>query len=94
MNKIFKDQIDRNIKVYVDDMLVKSRATPDHIANLQETFDIVHRFQMSLNLAKYTFGVTSGKFFRFMVLQRGIEINFEKIKTILEMTPSRMVKEV
>ena len=42
VNKIFKNQIDCNIEVYVNDMLVKSRATPDHIADLQEIFDILH----------------------------------------------------
>ncbi|XP_073106351.1 uncharacterized protein [Elaeis guineensis] len=42
VDKIFKDQLDLNMKVYVDDMLVNSRTILDHIADLQETFDTLH----------------------------------------------------
>nr|XP_010942832.1 uncharacterized protein LOC105060721 [Elaeis guineensis] len=94
VNKIFKDQLGRNMKAYVDDMLLKSRTTPDHIADLQETFNTLHRFQMKLNLAKCAFEVTTSKFFRFMISQRGIETNPKKIKVILEMMPSRTIEEV
>ena len=67
MNKIFKDQIDRNMEVYIDDMLVKSHTTPDYITDLQETFNTLCRFQKQLNPTKCTFGVSCEKFFRFMV---------------------------
>ena len=49
---------------------------------------------MKLNLGKCAFGVTAGKFLGFMVSQRGIEVNPDKIRAILEMTPPRNVKEV
>ena len=67
VDKMFKNQLDRIIKVYVDDMLVKSCTISDHIADLQETFDTLHRFQMRLNLAKCAFRVTVGKFLGFMI---------------------------
>ena len=38
VNKIFKEQIDRNMEVYVDDMLVKSKSSMNHVADLEETF--------------------------------------------------------
>ena len=40
------------------------------------------------------FGVTTGKFLGFMVSQRGIEVNLEKVRTILELEPPRTVKAV
>ena len=49
---------------------------------------------MKLNLGKCTFGVTAGKLLGFMVSQRGIEANPDKIRAIMEMTPLRNVKEV
>ncbi|XP_073113099.1 uncharacterized protein [Elaeis guineensis] len=94
VDKTFKDQLGHNMEAYVDDMLVKSRVVPDHISDLQKTFDILHRFQIRLNPAKYAFGVTVEKFFGFMISQRGIEVNPEKNRVILEMTPSRIVREV
>ena len=49
---------------------------------------------MRLNPAKCVFGVSSSKFLGFMVLQRGIKANPEKVKAILDMTSPRSVKEV
>ena len=49
---------------------------------------------MKLNPSKCVFGVTAGKFLGFMVSQRGIEVNPEKVRAILELEPSRTVKTV
>ena len=61
MNKMFVQQIGRNVQVYIDDMLVKSRREEDHLKDLRETFDILHSYNMKLNLRKCTFRVTAGK---------------------------------
>ena len=92
--KMFAQQIGRNVQVYVDDMLVKSRREEDHLEDLKETFDTFRSYNMKLNLGKCTFGVTARKFLGFMVSQRGIEANPDKIRAIMEMTPPRSVKEV
>ena len=91
---MFSRQIGRNMEVYVDDMLVKSKKVEQHLDDLRETFDILRKYQMRLNPAKYVFEVSSGKFLGFMVSQRGIEANPEKFKAILDMTSLRSVKEV
>uniref|UniRef100_A0A2N9FP12 Uncharacterized protein n=1 Tax=Fagus sylvatica TaxID=28930 RepID=A0A2N9FP12_FAGSY len=91
---MFHDQIGRNVEVYVDDMLVKSKKDEDHLADLKETFQALRRYNMKLNPAKCVFGVSSGKFLSFMVSQHGIEANPDKIKAILEMSPPKTVKEV
>ena len=49
---------------------------------------------MKLNPDKCAFGVLLGKFLGFMVSQRGVEANLDKIRAILEMTPLMIVKEV
>ena len=49
---------------------------------------------MKLNPAKCVFGVASGKFLGFMVSQRGIEVNPEKVQAIINMTSPKIVKEV
>lgn len=79
VNIIFKDQIGRNMEVYVDDMLVKNHASKSHVDDLAKIFTILRKYQMKLNLAKCIFGVTSGKFLVFMVSHQGIEANSEKI---------------
>ena len=79
INKIFKEQIDRNMEVYMDDILVKSKATEYHITDLEKTFSTLRHFQMKLNPSKCAFGITSNEFFGFMMLQRRIEANSKKI---------------
>ncbi|XP_077215791.1 uncharacterized protein LOC143850422 [Tasmannia lanceolata] len=58
--------IGRNMEVYVDDMLVKSRSAQDHVSDLKETFEVLRQRSMKLNPTKCTFGVSSGKFLGFM----------------------------
>ena len=78
----------------MDYMLVKSLQEDDHSSELQETFDALRTYNMKLNPSKYIFGVTVGKFLGFMVSHRGIEVNPEKVRAIMELSPPKMVKEV
>ena len=94
MNKMFHNQIGQNVEVYIDDMLVKTKDEANHLEDLEETFETLCQYRMKLNPSKCIFGVSSGKFLGFMVSQRGIEANSDKIKAVLEMTPPRTVKEV
>ena len=49
---------------------------------------------MKLNPSKCVFGVASGKFLGFMVSQRGIEANPEKVQAIINMVSPKTIKEV
>ena len=66
----------------------------DHLCDLQETFNTLRSYNMKLNPSKCVFGVTAGKFLGFMASQRGIEVNLEKVRAILELEPPRTVKAV
>ena len=91
---MFSEQIGRNTEVYVDDMLIKSKEELTHLDDLKETFTTLRQYQMKLNPSKCAFGVVSGKFLEFMVSQRGIEANSEKVQAIINMTSPKTVKEV
>ena len=94
VNKMFNKQIGRNMEIYVDDMLVKSKEELTHLDDLKETFTSLKKYQMKLNLSKCVLGVASGKFLGFMVSQKGIEANPEKVQAIINMASPRTVKEV
>ncbi|GKV49226.1 hypothetical protein SLEP1_g55988 [Rubroshorea leprosula] len=91
---IFKLQIDRNIEVYVDDMIVTSVRAEDHIADLSETFQNLRRAQMKLNPLKCTFAIESGKFLRCVVSKKRIEVNPEKVQAVQQMEPPKTIKDV
>ena len=68
-------------------MLVKSRWEDNHLEDLKETFDSLCSYNMKLNPSKCTFEVTAGKFLGFMVSQKGIEVDLDKIQAIGDGTP-------
>ncbi|KAK0578013.1 hypothetical protein LWI29_003667 [Acer saccharum] len=94
VNRIFAWQIGRNMEVYVDDMLTKSTTVEKHSEDLKETFDILRKYKMKLNLSKCVFGVLSGRFLGFQVHQRGIEVNPEKIKALEGMASPKTLKDI
>ena len=94
VNKMFSNQIRRNMEVYVDDMLVKSKEKLTHLDDLREMFATLRQYQMKLNPSKCAFGVVSGMFLGFMMSQKGIEANPEKVRALLDMASPKTVKEV
>jgi hypothetical protein len=90
VNKMFARQIGRTMEVYLDDMLVKSVKAADQ----EEMFLILREYRMKLNPSKCAFGVSSGKFLGFLVSQRGIEANPEKIKALLDMESPKTIKDI
>ena len=75
MTKMFELQLDKNVKVYIDDMVVKSKLLSEHLTDLASIFEILRRHKLRLNASKCSFGVGSGKFLGYMVTHRGIEVN-------------------
>ncbi|KAL2232807.1 UNVERIFIED_CONTAM: Ribonuclease HI [Sesamum indicum] len=82
------------MKVYVDDMLVKSKRSQDHLKHLEQAFSIMRSYGMKLNPDKCTFGVGAGKFLGYMVSERGIEANPEKIQAIMSLRSPTTIKDV
>lgn len=82
VNRMFKQQICQNMVVYVDNLLVKSKKADSHLMNLREAFLVLRRYQTKLNLAKCAFGVESKNFLGFMVSERGIKANLEKVESL------------
>ena len=82
------------MEAYVDNMLVKSNSVSQYIADLEETLSTLRRQGMRLNPTKYIFRASLGKFLGFIVSQRGIEANPDKINAMLDLPPSRTIKEI
>ena len=94
MTRMFEPQLGKSIKIYVDDMVVKSKVVSEHIGDLGSTFNVLRKHKLCLNASKCSFGVGSGKFLGYMVTHRGIEINPDQIKVINDLKPLRNSKEV
>ena len=94
MTRMFESQLGKNIEIYIDDMVVKSKEESGHINDLGNIFEILRKRKLRLNASKCSFGVGSGKFLGFMVTHRGIEVNPNQIKAINNLQPPRNPKKV
>ncbi|KAI3455044.1 hypothetical protein Pfo_011707 [Paulownia fortunei] len=65
-----------------------------HVDNLAEAFGVLRRYGMKLNPSKCAFGIRSGKFLGYMVIERGIKVNPEKVKAVQNMTPPNSINKV
>ena len=73
---------------------MKSRDRVDHLAALKRFFKRIRQFRLRLDPKKCTFGVTSRKLLGYMVSERGIEANPDKIRAILDMPGPRTEREI
>lgn len=74
-----RDKIGSIMEVYIDDMVVKSRKEEGHAVDLTEMFEIFRPHKLRLNTNKCTFDVGAEKFLRYMISNRGIEVNLDQI---------------
>ena len=94
MTKMFESRLGKNVEVYIDNMVVKSKLVSEHLADLSYIFDILRRHKLRLNASKCSFEVGSRKFLGYMVTHRGIEVNRNQIRAINRLQPPRNPKEV
>ena len=66
MIRMFKPQLGKNIEIYINDMVVKSKVVSEHVRDLGDNFEILRRHKLHLNASKCSFGVRSGKFLGYM----------------------------
>lgn len=85
MMSLFHDMPHKEIKVYADDMISKSKTEDDHLDHMRKLFSRLLKFKLRLNPAKCVFGVHFGKLLGFIVSQKGIEVNPDKVRAIQDM---------
>ena len=89
-----RNQIGRNVHAYVDDIVIKTRQGETLLEDLKETFDNLRVYQMKLNPTKCLFGVPAGKLLGFLVSERGIEANPDKIEAVTSLGKPANVNQV
>jgi ribonuclease HI len=90
----FKRQLNKNVEVYVDDVVVKTRNSDTLIADLEEAFASLREYRWKLNSNKCVFSVPLGKLLGFIISHRGIEAYPEKISAITKMKAPTCIKDV
>ena len=94
ITRMFEPQLGKNIEIYINDMVVKSKVVSEHEGDLRNIFEILRKHKLHLNASKCSFSVGSGKFLDYMVTHRGIEVNPDQVKAINSLQPPQNPKEV
>jgi hypothetical protein len=94
VHTVLQSQIERNVKAYIDDIVVKSEKRGDLLDDHKETFDNLHKFKMMFNPKKCIFGMSSGKLLGYIVSSWGIDANPKNVEAIENLQPPRTRKEI
>ena len=90
----FADQLHLNVEAYVGNVVVKTKTQDQFITDLEETFNSLQKIRWKLNPTRCVFGAPSGKLLGFIISNRGIEANLEKINAIMAMDALATIKDV
>jgi hypothetical protein len=92
MQHIFEEHIGPTVEAYIDDIVVKSTKVNNLVDDLDIAFKCLRAKNIKLNPEKCVFSVPRGMLLGFIVSERGIEANPEKIAVITKMGPIRDLK--
>ncbi|GJV38543.1 reverse transcriptase domain-containing protein [Tanacetum coccineum] len=94
VDKAFHKQIGRNLEVYVDDLVIKSRTEDEIVRDIEETFKTLREINMKLNPKKCTFGVEEGMFLGYKVNSKGLKVCPDKVDAVLSLPSPKCLKDV
>ncbi|GLU07027.1 hypothetical protein SLE2022_240070 [Rubroshorea leprosula] len=94
MNAIFHDMIGRFMEIYIDDVVVKSNEEEEHLEHLKLAFERMRKHGLKMNPLKCAFGVSAGNFLGYLVHERGLEVDQNKARAVIEAQPPRSKKEL
>nr|GEW05335.1 reverse transcriptase domain-containing protein [Tanacetum cinerariifolium] len=94
VDKAFHKQISRNLKVYVDDLVINSRTKDEIVKDIKETFKTLREINMKLNPKKCTFWVEEGMFLGYKVNTKGLKVYPDKVDVILSLPSPKCLKDV
>ncbi|GJU99083.1 reverse transcriptase domain-containing protein [Tanacetum coccineum] len=94
VDKAFQKQIGRNLEVYVDDLVIKSRTEQEVIRDIEETFKTLRDINMKLNPKKCTFGMREGMFLGYKVNADGLKVCPDKVEPVLSLPSRKCLKDV
>lgn len=92
MVTLFHDIMHKEIKVYMDEMIAKSRTPRDHLIDLRKLCKCLVKYRLRLNLNKCVFGASSRKLLDFIVSQRAIDVDLAKVRAIKDMPVPKIEK--
>jgi hypothetical protein len=84
MNDVFKDMIGKFVLVYLDDIIIYSENPDEHDQHVREVLQRLREYELYCNLEKCQFRTTSLAYLGYTLSTDGLEMDLNKVKSILE----------
>ncbi|GJW39848.1 hypothetical protein Tco_0065693 [Tanacetum coccineum] len=82
-NKVIAEQRGRNVEVYLEETVIKSKPEQDLIEDVKETLYKLQRVNMKLDPNRCAVGTKEGKLLGYVAMAEGIKANPEKVKALI-----------
>ncbi|CAM8902824.1 unnamed protein product [Rhodiola kirilowii] len=94
MNNLFRPLLRQFVLVFFDDILVYSVCWADHLRHLHEVLTVLCANSFYAKLSKCEFGRTTITYLGHVISGKGVEVDLEKIKAIIEWPVPTNVKQL
>ena len=93
MDKIITPDLKPNVFCYLDNIIIVTKNLQEHLKNLEIVLEKINQAGLTINLEKCEFGCSEVKYLGFIVNEKGLLMDEDKIKPILECpTPKNMTQ--
>ncbi|GKA08894.1 hypothetical protein Tco_0688225, partial [Tanacetum coccineum] len=83
MEEVLADQRGRNVEIYLEEIVIKSKSELDLVQDVEETLRKLKRVNIKIDPVTSSFGVKEGRFLGYMVTNEGVRSGPEKVQEII-----------
>ena len=94
MNKVFMEELDRFVVVFIDDILVYSKSAEEHGQYLRVVLEKLRKHQLYAKFSKCEFWLQRVSFLGHVLTAEGVEVDPEKVKAVSEWKQPTSVSEI
>jgi hypothetical protein len=94
MNKVFHDYLDQFTIVFIDNILIYSRTSEEHEEHLQKVMERLRNEKLYAKLEKCEFWMDNVSFLGHVISGKGVAVDLEKVKAVVERTRTTSVFEI
>jgi hypothetical protein len=94
MNKVFMEYLDKFIVVFIDDILIFSRAEEEHEVQLRLMLEKLRAHQVYAMFSKCEFWITEVAFLGHIISAGGVSVDPGKVEDVLNWMPPTNVSEI
>ena len=83
MNKIFMEELDRFVVVFIDDILIYSKSAEEHEQHLRIVLEKLRTHELYAKFSKCEFWLQGIAFLGHIITEKGVAIDPSKVEAIL-----------